>query len=186
MSVHGPDLHSTLQYNHYITIIVQYKYSTIISDLVTSQSSLSERLRHGGHSPGPVLSVQEVITQSRGYNVKVLRLLRSEMKTSPCLAVVTWSASPLLPKPVSLQCMSAPRSLACCSLSSTRTPAPSPITNPSRPVSKGREALLGLELYLVDRALHIRHYNTVQYSTQLCTLHYSTVQSSAHQTLQES
>ena len=57
VSVHGPDLHSTLQYNHYITIIVQYKYSTIISDLVTSQSSLSERLRHGGHSPGAVLSV---------------------------------------------------------------------------------------------------------------------------------
>merc|ERR1719233_609795 len=64
-----------------------------------------------------------------------------------------WSASPLEPYPTTLQYTLAPLATACSSLSSTRIPAPSPITNPSLPTSKGLEAAAGLSLYLVERAL---------------------------------
>ncbi len=43
--------------------------------------------------------------------------------------------------------------LACSSDSRTKIPAPSPITKPSLASSKGREALSGVSLYTVDRAL---------------------------------
>ena len=48
--------------------------------------------------------------------------------------------------------MRAPRFLACSRLSTTRIPAPSPITNPSRPLSKGRLARVGSSLRAVDSA----------------------------------
>ena len=44
--------------------------------------------------------------------------------------------------------MCAPRASACSRLSRTTTPAPSPMTKPSRPASNGRDALVGLSLYL--------------------------------------
>ena len=44
------------------------------------------------------------------------------------------------------------RCLACSISSSISTHAPSPMTNPSRCVSKGRDATLGVSLYFVDRA----------------------------------
>ena len=49
--------------------------------------------------------------------------------------------------------MVAPLATACSSSSRTTTPAPSPITKPSRPVSHGREAISGVSLYLPDNAL---------------------------------
>ena len=63
-----------------------------------------------------------------------------------------WCASQLYDPPSTSARGVAPRASACSRLSSTRTPAPSPITNPSRPLSHGRDALVGSSLRL-DMAL---------------------------------
>nr|AFK47420.1 unknown [Medicago truncatula] len=49
--------------------------------------------------------------------------------------------------------MFAPLFLACSNSSKTKTPAPSPMTNPSRLVSQGRDALEG-SVFLWESALH--------------------------------
>ena len=46
--------------------------------------------------------------------------------------------------------MRAPRAVACSTVSSTSTPAPSPMTKPSRPASNGREACLGSSLRVLS------------------------------------
>ena len=65
---------------------------------------------------------------------------------------VMWWASPDRPKPTTSAMILAPRALACLSSSSTRAPAPSPMTKPSRSLSQGRDAICGVSLKLVDSA----------------------------------
>mmetsp|Transcript_9581 Transcript_9581/g.31725 ORF Transcript_9581/g.31725 Transcript_9581/m.31725 type:complete len:264 (+) Transcript_9581:245-1036(+) len=62
-------------------------------------------------------------------------------------------ASVLMPPPMYSHRMTAPRFFACAKLSITKTPAPSPITNPSRPLSHGRLAPCGSSFRLLS-ALH--------------------------------
>ena len=65
---------------------------------------------------------------------------------------VMWCASQLYEPPNTSANGVAPRAKACSSDSNTKTPAPSPITNPSRSLSHGLEALVGSSLRL-DMAL---------------------------------
>mmetsp|Transcript_17667 Transcript_17667/g.35525 ORF Transcript_17667/g.35525 Transcript_17667/m.35525 type:complete len:201 (-) Transcript_17667:586-1188(-) len=61
----------------------------------------------------------------------------------PGAGVVMWCASHVAPYPASSQYILAPRFSACSKVSRSTTPAPSPITNPARCRSKGREPLEG-------------------------------------------
>lgn len=56
---------------------------------------------------------------------------------------VMWWASAEAPYPASRARIRAPRARAAAARSRTRTPLPSPMTKPSRPASKGREAAAG-------------------------------------------
>ncbi len=62
-----------------------------------------------------------------------------------------WKASDVMPAPISRASGFAPRALACSSVSMTMSAPASPNTNPSRFLSKGREAPSGSSL-LVDIA----------------------------------
>ena len=64
---------------------------------------------------------------------------------------VMWCASPERPYPAISPKIVAPRALACSSSSSTRHPAPSPMTKPSRVASKGLLAPSGSS-FRVDMA----------------------------------
>ena len=66
---------------------------------------------------------------------------------------VMWCASQVSAPPRYSQMMLAPRFCACSSDSMTRTPAPSPMTKPSRPLSHGRDARAMRSLF-DDSALH--------------------------------
>ena len=68
---------------------------------------------------------------------------------------VMWCASQVTAPPRYSQIMFAPRFCACSSDSITSTPAPSPMTKPSRPLSQGRDAPVMLAL-LLDSALRAR------------------------------
>ena len=57
-----------------------------------------------------------------------------------------WYASQEIPPPRYSARIGAPLASACSNDSNTRTPAPSPIKNPSRPLSHGREASSGASL----------------------------------------
>ena len=56
---------------------------------------------------------------------------------------VRWKLSAISPQPSTTPRIVAPRALACARLSSTRAPAPSAMTKPSRSRENGRAAELG-------------------------------------------
>ena len=72
------------------------------------------------------------------------------------LGSVMWWASQVNAPPRYSASTGAPRFLACSRDSRTRMPAPSPITNPSRSVSQGRDAFSGAS-HRVDNALRAGH-----------------------------
>ena len=98
-------------------------------------------------------------TSPRGVEVPCILTASTSVMTTPASAIqfsitlvapspsgcgaVMWCASAERPPPATSAYMVAPRACACSRLSKTNAPAPSPITKPSRSLSKGREAVFG-------------------------------------------